>query len=1069
MKPSTRPQRFSLISSCPVTPRAVTAALLVFQAVSIPLQAETVAITGANGVGGAPGTIGALSGGHGSPGSPAAASALTSGQPINWATAIGGWGGSGGNGYAGSSGNGGNGAVGGNATATAHANLTASGGGNVEAKANAAGGDGGYGGQGGVTPNLDGTPASDGTATATSIAVTTTGSAKSDAQAIGQFTATGPSTASASASNASADPVIVTATAEGGLGASSARYNGGLGSSASLGTVSGTSTGGGPVSVYGWARGGPGGDGAVIGGNGASNSLTNAVSGSTSGTLFLHQWANGGGGGIGPGTGGSGGTGSSFMTCNDTLAADLNLTFGATGGSGNGNAGTAASGISALHATATGHISNASVTAAGGSGGQGFSSADSGANGAPGIVNASSAVTTGVGKMVNLSADQVGGNGGTGGGGAGTLGGNGADSAMTNLLSGSAPSGTLTLSQAALAGSGGENPYNRQSSPGRGGDAVSTLNLTHSGEAKLDVSVRAVGGASGSSISLDYPRKRGGHGTASGTVQDNGDVTLTVKSQGGEGKEGGNTSSTASAISTAAGKVSVLAEATGGSANGAGISGLPGNASLTAYGQSQSGDVTVTGHADAGGGDFGTNSYPSFTTGKSMTLTNAVSGRTSGKLSLLQIASGGLGTAKLSAGSTAGAGGSAVSSLVVPGGNPDGGAIDAYASAYGGNSRIFDETQTPGTPGNATAVCDLHNAGDVHASAMVGSGFVNQSYSNTLVTPGTANATASAISSKLFSVASAYVSSGNSSAGSLSATAETLGGIITKIRANAIRPSNHASGLRVECSVGSPASGVNVGAAGLPAFPNLGPNATTAVQGMKDLANVTVSQGFSSASASVRINTASLIGNAKLALLSGSVVDPNAVLTAVNFTVTRGATTLLSQAFTDWSALTAYFNDHVIDLGGVGALNGQDLAFSFTLTGADASSSLTASLLVAATQTPLAAWTDSYGLTDLDATANADPDHDSLSNLVEFAFGLDPTDGSSVQLPQGQKVGENFVISFTQPFNVTGIIYGAESSATLLPGSWTPVTDTGSGDGHTFIIPSTGSLRKFMRMKVTSP
>ncbi len=52
-------------------------------------------------------------------------------------------------------------------------------------------------------------------------------------------------------------------------------------------------------------------------------------------------------------------------------------------------------------------------------------------------------------------------------------------------------------------------------------------------------------------------------------------------------------------------------------------------------------------------------------------------------------------------------------------------------------------------------------------------------------------------------------------------------------------------------------------------------------------------------------------------------------------------------------------------------------------------------------------------------------------NLLEFAFGLNPTLASSLQTPQGQHVGANFVISFLTPSGVSGITYGAESSTTL--------------------------------------
>ncbi len=98
-----------------------------------------------------------------------------------------------------------------------------------------------------------------------------------------------------------------------------------------------------------------------------------------------------------------------------------------------------------------------------------------------------------------------------------------------------------------------------------------------------------------------------------------------------------------------------------------------------------------------------------------------------------------------------------------------------------------------------------------------------------------------------------------------------------------------------------------------------------------------------------------------------------------------------------------------------------------------------------------------------------DFDNDGLANVVEFAFGLTPTSGASLQLPQPVQVGSDFVFTFTQPGGVSGITYGAEWSTTLLPGSWTPITDTGSGGTHTFSVPIGTNDRMFMRFVVTAP
>lgn len=97
----------------------------------------------------------------------------------------------------------------------------------------------------------------------------------------------------------------------------------------------------------------------------------------------------------------------------------------------------------------------------------------------------------------------------------------------------------------------------------------------------------------------------------------------------------------------------------------------------------------------------------------------------------------------------------------------------------------------------------------------------------------------------------------------------------------------------------------------------------------------------------------------------------------------------------------------------------------------------------------------------------ADDDHDGISNLIEYAFGLDPAANSAGQLPKFIATSGGQSISFTQPAAVTGITYGAEWSSTMISGSWQAVPDTGSGPDHLFKIPSAGYPAVFMRLKVT--
>ncbi|MEQ1750706.1 MAG: choice-of-anchor D domain-containing protein, partial [Prosthecobacter sp.] len=102
-----------------------------------------------------------------------------------------------------------------------------------------------------------------------------------------------------------------------------------------------------------------------------------------------------------------------------------------------------------------------------------------------------------------------------------------------------------------------------------------------------------------------------------------------------------------------------------------------------------------------------------------------------------------------------------------------------------------------------------------------------------------------------------------------------------------------------------------------------------------------------------------------------------------------------------------------------------------------------------------------------DAADTYDFDKDGLVNLIEYAFGLNPTNSSSNQLPVGDKTAYNFTVSFAQPPSVTGITYGAEWSPDLSSGSWLSVSDTGTGLNHVFSIPVGVHEHLFIRLVVT--
>ncbi len=89
-------------------------------------------------------------------------------------------------------------------------------------------------------------------------------------------------------------------------------------------------------------------------------------------------------------------------------------------------------------------------------------------------------------------------------------------------------------------------------------------------------------------------------------------------------------------------------------------------------------------------------------------------------------------------------------------------------------------------------------------------------------------------------------------------------------------------------------------------------------------------------------------------------------------------------------------------------------------------------------------------------------------NLIDYAFGLDPANGSS-QLPQWAVSNSTITTTFTQPPGVTGITYGAEWTTDLAAHPWIPIPDTGTGGSHTFSVPIGPDPRKFFRFTVSQP
>jgi hypothetical protein len=385
-----------------------------------------------------------------------------------------------------------------------------------------------------------------------------------------------------------------------------------------------------------------------------------------------------------------------------------------------------------------------------------------------------------------------------------------------------------------------------------------------------------------------------------------------------------------------------------------------------------------------------------------------------------------------------GDGGDAISIVTLPGGNPGGGSLTATAQALGGIAYLTSISQTPGTPGGAIAVCDLHNAGDVRAEAHATPGVVGIAGS-TDSSPAAANATASAISTVPFSQAYARAHHGGTIAasGNLSASARSFGGIFSEVSATASASSTINANPSVGCRVGSRPTVPGGGGLTVSALPE-GIGSLPSSGTILTLAEIEVRDGFTTGSTTLVMNTVGFSGPLKLTLVSGS-ANSESGLSAVQFTVTRGGGTLVNQTFTDWSALTAYFDNQIIDLGPVSQAAGQPLTFGFTLSGASQGFSASMSL-AAEPMTPFNAWAAAYGLTNV-IDYKLDSDNDGESDLLEFTFNSNPLNGSKGSHLPVQILADRLRIQFTRRRGDTqGLTYLMETSSTLAgPAAWQPM------------------------------
>ena len=112
------------------------------------------------------------------------------------------------------------------------------------------------------------------------------------------------------------------------------------------------------------------------------------------------------------------------------------------------------------------------------------------------------------------------------------------------------------------------------------------------------------------------------------------------------------------------------------------------------------------------------------------------------------------------------------------------------------------------------------------------------------------------------------------------------------------------------------------------------------------------------------------------------------------------------------------------------------------------------------------------------ADDNADPDHDGMVNLLEYALGGDPNQPSPAPMPVISHINisgtDYLTLTYTKDVTKTDVVYQAQASMNLGTGSWTDISDdlmgtSGNIETHRAKIAVGGGGFKFLRLQVTRP
>ncbi|MEY4490075.1 MAG: hypothetical protein RIQ79_2583 [Verrucomicrobiota bacterium] len=158
------------------------------------------------------------------------------------------------------------------------------------------------------------------------------------------------------------------------------------------------------------------------------------------------------------------------------------------------------------------------------------------------------------------------------------------------------------------------------------------------------------------------------------------------------------------------------------------------------------------------------------------------------------------------------------------------------------------------------------------------------------------------------------------------------------------------------------------------------------------------------------------------------------------------------------------------------AVTGDTGSYTLVATNSAGNATSTPAVLTVGTPVPtFSVWVAAKSLVGGDAAATADPDGDSLPNLIEYAMGLEPmvSDAADLGLRLSSSGASEWTVRYPQSRQMTGVTAIVETSPdlvawTTLPG--TPVVESSTSTQDQLALAFTSAApRLFVRLRVSQP